>query len=247
MYNVSMITSVKNDFIKELKLLKQEKNILCLDNPKLISEAIKEGWQILHIIKTEKYENGFSDNDILVSENVLNIFTNTKTSQGVVAFVQQKKFELTEPKGDFLILDNVQDPGNVGTLIRSAVGANFLDIYLINCASVCLDKTVRSTMGALFKCRVYEVKDDFLDILKGWNKRIFITTMQGKNIYDVPFPKNIGLVIGNEGHGVSEKLQKIATDNISLPMQNNLESLNAGTSGSIMMYQITYGGKNVRS
>ena len=71
--------------------------------------------------------------------------------------------------------------------------------------------------------------------------------MQGKNIYDVPFPKNIGLVIGNEGHGVSEKLQKIATDNISLPMQNNLESLNAGTSGSIMMYQITYGGKNVRS
>ena len=183
-----MITSVKNDFVKQLKSLKQEKDILCLDNPKLIAEAISDGWQILHIIKTEKFRHCFSDDDILVSENVLNLFTNTKTSQGVVAFVKQKKLELAMPKGDFLILDNVQDPGNVGTLIRTAVGANFLDIYLINCASVCLDKTVRSTMGALFKCRVYEVKDDFLDTLKSRNKRLFITTMQGKNIYDVPFP-----------------------------------------------------------
>lgn len=247
MYNVSMITSVKNDFIKSLKSLKQEKDIICLDNPKLIEEAIKEGWEVVNILKTEKFDKSFSKDEILVSDNVLNVFTNTKTSQGVVAFVKFKRQEPKLPQGNFLILDNVQDPGNVGTLIRSAVGANFLDIYLINCASICLDKTIRSTMGAIFKCRVYEVKEDFLQTLKSWKKRIFVTTMQGKNVYDVPFPNNIGLVVGNEGHGVSDELLKIATDNISLPMQNNLESLNAGTSGSIMMYQITYGGKNVRS
>ncbi len=241
-----MITSSKNDFIKKLKELKSQKNILCLDNPKLVEEARNAGWQILHTLKTQDIQNGYP-NETIVSENVLNIFTNTKTSQGVVAFVLFKQNLLKPPLGNFLVLDNVQDPGNVGTLIRSAVGANFLDIYLINCASVTLDKTIRSTMGAIFKCNVYEVKKDFLDTLKSWNKRIFVTTMQGKNIYDVPFPQNVGLIIGNEGHGVSEKLKEIATDNISLPMQNNLESLNAGTSGSIMMYQITYGGKNVRS
>ncbi len=246
MYNSTMITSSKNEFIKKLKELKSQKNILCLDNPKLIEEAQNEGWQILYTLKTQDIKKVYP-NETIVSENVLSVFTNTKTSQNVVAFVSFKQNILKPPLGNFLILDNVQDPGNVGTLIRSAVGANFLDIYLINCASVTLDKTIRSTMGAIFKCNVYEVKEDFLDTLKSWNKRIFVTTMQGKNIYDVPFPQNVGLIIGNEGHGVSEKLKLIATDNISLPMQNNLESLNAGTSGSIMMYQITYGGKNVRS
>lgn len=246
MYNGNMITSSKNDFIKDLKKLKSEKDILVLDNPKLILEAQKGGWQILYTLKTENISQSYP-NETVVSENVLKNFTNTQTSQGVVSFIKFKQNLLKPPENDFLILDNVQDPGNVGTLIRSAVGADFLDIYLINCASVTSDKTIRSTMGAIFKCRVYEVKEDFLDTLKSWNKRIFVTTMQGKNIYSVPFPKNVGLIIGNEGHGVSEKLKSLATDNISLPMQNNLESLNAGTSGSIMMYQIKYGGKNVRS
>lgn len=247
MYNTCMITSVKNEQIKNLKQLKSQKDILCLDNPKLINEAINDGYQIICVLKTENINTSFSDNDILVSENVLNIFTNTVTSQGVVAFIKYTKKQLKPPNGKFLILDNVQDPGNVGTLIRSAVGADFLDIYLINCAGVCLDKTVRSTMGALFKCNLYEVKEDFIDILKSWDKEIYVADMNGQNLFCMEHNANVGVIIGNEGKGVNPKLRNIATTTISLPMQNNLESLNAAVSGSIIMYQITYGGNNVRS
>ena len=247
MYNTCMITSVKNEQIKNFKQLKSQKDILCLDNPKLIDEAVKDGCQILYVLKTENIDTVFSDNDVLVSENVLNVFTNTVTSQGVIAFVKYTKKQLKPPNGKFLILDNVQDPGNVGTLIRSAVGADFLDIYLINCAGVCSDKTVRSTMGALFKCNLYEVKDDFIDVLKTWGKEIYVADMNGQNLFCMQHKSSVGVIIGNEGRGVNSKLRQIATTTISLPMQNNLESLNAAVSGSIIMYQITYGGNNVRS
>lgn len=242
-----MITSSQNEQIKFLKKLAKQKNIMCLDNPKLIEEAKLSGWEILYLLKTENISKHYTQNDIVVSENILHQFSNTITSQGVIAFIKYNHNSLKPPNGNFLILDNVQDPGNVGTLIRSAVGANFLDIYLISCASICLDKTIRSTMGALFKCNLYEVDNSFIDELNKWNKKIYIADMNGENIYSHKFPDNIGVIIGNEGHGVSPKLEKVATHKISLPMQNKLESLNAGVSGSIIMYQITYGGQNVRS
>ncbi len=242
-----MITSTQNEKIKQLKRLKQEKDILCLDNPKLIDEAIKNKWEILYLLKNEEVEKQYTNDDIVVSDNVLKVFSNTITTQGVVAFIRFNKRELKPPSANFLILDNVQDPGNVGTLIRSAVGANFLDIYLISCASVTCEKTVRSSMGAIFRCKLYETRSDFIAQLKKWNLPIYIADMNGENIYNFKFPKICGVAIGNEGHGISEELKIIATKTISLPMQNNLESLNAGVSGSIIMYQITYGGENVRS
>lgn len=242
-----MLTSTQNEQIKYLRKLKQEKDILCLDNPKLIDEAIKSNWDILFLLKTSNVLKVYTNNDIIVSDNIIKVFTNTKTTQGVVAFIRFKKISLKPPDGNFLILDNVQDPGNVGTLIRSAVGANFKDIYLISCASVTLDKTIRSTMGAIFKCNIYEVDSCFINTLKQWNKKIYVADMNGESIYYHNFPNNIGVIIGNEGHGVSDDLKKISTNTISIPMQNNLESLNAGVSGSIIMYEITYGGKNVRS
>ncbi len=249
MYNIHMITSSKNEYIKQLKKLKQEKDVLCLDSPKLIDEAIKSKIEILCLLKTDKISRQYTNNDIIVASNVLNSFSNTKTSQQVVALIKLKKQALRPPNSNFLVLDTIQDPGNVGTLIRSAVGANFLDIYLINCASVSLDKTIRSTMGAIFKCNVFEVDNTFVETLKNWNKNLYITDMNGKNLYQNIFKEPIGLVIGNEGHGVSSEIKNISTGSISLPMQNNLESLNAGVSGSIIMYHLAYvnGGKNVRS
>ena len=111
-----------------------------MDNPKLITEALKNNWQILAVLKTNNIF--YTEHDILVSENVLRYFSNVVTSQGVVAIVRLKIYDLKPPNNNFLVLDNVQDPGNVGTLIRSAVGANFFFFFLINCASISLDKTV---------------------------------------------------------------------------------------------------------
>ena len=230
-----MITSVQNQLIKDLLAKKSEKNIICLDNQKL-----KANCKLIKILSTSQNDD---DYHIQVSENVLKKFTNTVTSQGIVALLEFDYMELKPPQNNFLILDNVQDPGNVGTLIRSAVGANFLDIYLLDCANVCSDKVIRSTMGAIFKCNVYKIDKSHVDKIKSWQKKIYVADMNGQNIYKQSFEKGIGVIIGNEGHGVSQELRNIATNLISLPMQNNLESLNAGVSGSIIMYQINYGGK----
>lgn len=244
---MNMITSIKNEKIKYFSKLAENRNILCLDNPKLIEEAIKCGYKIIGLLKQEDVEKVFTTEDIVVSDAVIKKFSNTKTSQGVVAFVEYAEKQLKKPQGFFLILDRVQDPGNVGTLIRSAVGSGFSDVYLISCASVTNSKTVRSTMGALFRTNIYEVDEKFLEILKTWKKTIYVADMDGDNIFEKNFEDNCGIIVGNEGQGVCDELIEIATNKLSIPMKNNLESLNAGVSGSIIMYQIANGGKNVRS
>ena len=242
-----MISSVKNEKIKFLQNLAKAKDILCLDSPKLIKEAQKNGFSIVELLKTENISENYTDDDIVVSDNVLKKFSNTITSQGVIAFIKFPPKQLQRPNGRLLVLDRLQDPGNVGTLIRSAVGSDFLDIYLISCASVTNSKTVRSTMGALFKANLYEVNESCVETLKSWQSELYIADMDGDDLYQKSFEANCGVVVGNEGKGVSDELIDIATQKICIPMKNNLESLNAGVSGSIIMYQIANGGKNVRT
>ncbi|MBQ3494974.1 MAG: RNA methyltransferase [Clostridia bacterium] len=240
-----MITSTQNQTIKDIAKLSTQKDILCLDNPKLIEEAISSGNQLLYVLRTDNAKV-ISQNDIVVSDNVLKKFTNTITSQGVVALFKQKQLVPQKPKGNFLVMDRLQDPGNVGTLIRSAVGSDFLDIYLVSCVNLTNPKLVRSTMGAMFKARLYEVDENFVkDVLAVHT--LCVADMNGENVFETEFSGICGIVVGNEGQGVSQNLKNIANKTLSIPMKNNLESLNAGVSGSIIMYQISNGGKNVRS
>lgn len=237
-----ILTSVHNPKIKELKKLMKDKSLVFFDNPKVLAEAISAGNKILYLIKKEGYAGkiDYGGEVIEVTENVFNQFTSTVTSQGIVGVVKLNKRELLKPSGNFLVLDGLQDPGNVGTLIRSALGANFLDIYLLNCVQVGNDKVIRASMGAVFKTRVYESsRDDFISQFSSWYKNLFACDMMGTNIYKKDFSNSDGIVIGNEGNGLSKLIKDICTGTISIPMQNNLESLNAGVSGSIIMYEIT--------
>ena len=144
------------------------------------------------------------------------------------------------PNGNYLVLDELQDPGNVGTLIRSALGANFLDIYLLNSVNISNEKLIRSSMGAIFKTKIYQVsKDEFISNYKKWNKPLYVCDMDGENIYKTHISNNAGIVVGNEGNGVSAEIRGISTGSISIPMKNGLESLNAGVSGSIIMYHLS--------
>ena len=236
-----IITSVQNQVVKELKKMMRDKSLLFFDNPKLIAEAKNAGHEILYIIKSETY-NGKTDYGgtlVEVSQNVFNSFSSTENSQGLVGVVKLNKRALTAPSGNFLVMDEIQDPGNAGTLIRSALGANFLDIYMLSSVKLTNEKLVRASMGAIFKTRIYETtKDEFLTQFKKWNKNLYVCNMNGKNIYNETFSYGTGIVVGNEGNGVSNELRAIASQTIKIPMLNGLESLNAGVSGSIIMYQI---------
>ena len=232
---------MQNGKVKELKKLMTDKSLVFFDNPKLVEEAYLAGHQIIYVLKREDYggKTDYGGEVIEFSSSVFKAFSTTLSSQGLIGVVKFNFKPLERPKGNFLVLDELQDPGNVGTLIRSALGANFLDIYLINTVKPNNDKVVRSSMGAVFKTNLYPcTKDEFITHFKKWNLPLAVCHMQGENLYKTTFPKQIGVLVGNEGNGVSEPMHKLSSKTLSIPMQNNLESLNAGVSGSIVMFQI---------
>lgn len=235
-----IITSQSNQQIKDLRKLKSEKEFLFLDNPKLIDEAISAKCEIYKIIfeegKDEKFSHLKKYNFIIASKDVFKSISSATTSQGVVAMVKFGQKTFKPPSENFLVLDEVQDPGNVGTLIRSALAFGFQDIYLINSASPTNEKVVRSTMGALFKVNIFEIdRKNFVNCFK--DKNLFCGIMDGKNVSSIKFPSPCGIVIGNEGNGVSREIQQICTG-VSIPMNDGVESLNASVAGSILMFKV---------
>ena len=276
------ITSVQNNKIKELLNSQNSgSGFLLIEGEKLIAEALTSGHKITayYVLKdkldyfTGKFgglcaagggvgplQKGLNDgNTVLITENVLNKLADTKTPQGIVAVVEMKKPALKPPDTNFLVLDGVSDPGNLGTILRSAVGANFLNIYLINCVSFKNSKAVRAGMGAVFKLNIFEVSvGELKNIIraKGANgmtdtapggaepfARLYYLDMQGENIFDFGGHRGgaheiIGLVVGSEAHGVSGEVKKLCTGSLKIPMQNNLESLNAAVAAGIAMYVI---------
>lgn len=235
-----VITSTSNSQVKEIKKLKKEKGFLFLDNPKLIEEAILAGEEIEVVVfeenKEEKFASLAKSKNIIVSSEVFKMLSSAENSQGALAIVRTRKRPFKPPSGNFLVLDEVQDPGNVGTLVRSALAFEFNDIYLINCASVSNEKVVRSTMGAIFKTRVYELsREEFVSNFKGMN--LYCGEMNGEDISKAQLKFPVGIIVGNEGNGVSNELKKLSKS-VAIKMNKGIESLNAGVAGSILMFKI---------
>lgn len=239
-HNDMIITSTSNSQVKEIKKLKKEKGFLFLDNPKLIEEAKVSGEEFEVVVfeegKEKKFENLLCENNLIVSSDVFKSLSSAENSQGVLGVVKFKKRPFKPPSGNFLVLDEVQDPGNVGTLVRSALAFGFEDIYLINCASITNEKVARSTMGAIFKTRVYELsREEFVFFFKG--KNLYSGEMNGEDISKVELKFPVGIIVGNEGNGVSKQLKEISKS-VAIRMNDGVESLNAGVAGSILMFKI---------
>lgn len=243
-----IITSVKNDIVVKTKKIRDKfEGLLFLDNPKTIFEAYLSNLPIEYVLldskkKEELYKN-FSFLSkvkvILVSNNVIEFLSQTQTPQGIAAVVKVEKNTNTNIQGNCLILENIQDPGNLGTIIRSARGTNFKDIVLINCVSPYNQKVVRSTMGSVFYENYYffTSTQEFLNYIKNKQLELIIADMSGENLYKTSKPNNkFGIVIGNEGNGVSKLFFEQRCKVVSIPMKNGLESLNAGVASAILMY-----------
>ena len=244
---MEIITSVKNKTVVDALNLKKDKNdYVFLEGEKQLVEAINNNSQIekVFVIDT-KYEEFAKKYQkikeiVAVSSNVIEKLTSTKTPQGVIAIVKIESLKLRKPSGNYLVLDNIQDPGNMGTIIRSAVGADFLDIYSINSVDFRNDKVVRSTMGNIFKVNIFQTNNqEFIENFKNWNLPLYSADFGGENIFEFKPENKFGVVIGNEGNGVSEEISNICTKKITIPMKNNLESLNAGVSSAIIMYVLS--------
>lgn len=239
-----VITSVDNAKVQEVAKLADKKyrklsQSYVIEGERLVRDAIFHGAQVQSIFVAEsaKGKLDFADATI-VSDRVFAKMSTTVNSQGVLAVAKIPQNELSTPNGNCLILDNLQDPGNIGTLIRTAVACGFTDIYAVNCADVYSPKVVRSAMSAHFCLRLHQT-DDIAKVFEVASKNtILACDMGGKNIFDCKFTGNVALVLGNEGNGLSSYSRQKSHDTVSLPMANSFESLNVAVAGSVIMYQI---------
>ncbi|NOU35678.1 MAG: RNA methyltransferase [Kiritimatiellaceae bacterium] len=178
-----------------------------------------------------------------VEPAVMEQLSDCQTSQGILGVVQytQEPLTILPEKGNYLLVDGLTDPGNLGTLIRSAVAFGFSGVFLHgDTVEVFNPKTVRATMGALPFANVWKTDETVFQTLEQSGYDLISTVIHGgENLHTMKLgPKNV-LVIGNEAHGVSAAVQQRATRSLSIPMSGNVESLNAAVAGSICMVAIS--------
>lgn len=183
-----------------------------------------------------------------IAHDIMEQLSDCRTSQGILGVVEYtpQPLEINPESGNYLLLDGISDPGNLGTLIRSAVAFGFDGILLHgDTVEVFNPKTVRATMGALPFCKFQTLENNgcagsacFQTLEKSGYDLISTIIHGGENPHEMKFgPKNV-LFIGSEAHGVSEVVQRRATRKLSIPMSGNVESLNAAVAGSICMFVI---------
>ncbi|WP_430784904.1 TrmH family RNA methyltransferase [Virgibacillus flavescens] len=243
-----MITSVQNTQVKNWTKLKMKKfrlmaNKFLIEGEHLVTEAHNSNWVIDEIIiQKDATVPDFVRNytTSIVTENVFHHITDTKTPQGIAAVVEMVSHEWMEPS-KVIMLDAIQDPGNLGTLIRTADAVGF-DAVIIgnNSVDVYNDKVVRSTQGSLFHIPVYQ--ENLLATLPKLQKEgftVWATSLENAKPYkEVNLSKKIGLLVGNEGNGVDKSLIKLADYNVKIPINGKAESLNVSVAAGILMYHI---------
>lgn len=226
--------------IKELKdkKFRKENNLYFVEGEKFCHDLLKSRVDIMYAITTNKNLKNFP-NIVVVDEKTLNSLATTVTPQNVIC-VCVKKFANNKPNGNSLILDRIQDPGNVGTLIRSALAFGFNDIYLIDSADAYNEKVIRSSVGAVLSTNIHKISlEDLIKEKREIAENFIVADMVGEKLKDFKKKKGrIALIVGNEGAGVCDELINISNIKLSIPMTNKIESLNAGVAGSIIMQKI---------
>lgn len=255
---MQIITSKDNDIIKSVRKLKEKKyrdqnSEYIVEGIKMIKEAILEEAVIKLIIVCEDNVNsGAIDKKLLyeiakyeciyVNKKIFSLITDVQNPQGILAVIEkQNSEENIDYKQDVIVvLDGIQDPGNLGTILRTidSVGLNQV-IVSKETADAYNPKVVRSTMGAIFRVNIIE-SDNLLETLKNLKKhkyKVMATSLETQNsIYDVDYNKKV-IVIGNEANGVSEEILDYSDEKIKIPMLGKTESLNASVATAVILYE----------
>lgn len=237
-----LITSLDNKKIKEIVKLKEkkyrdEKNLFIGETPNIINEAYKQG-VLKEIYVLEGYNPNLSVETYEVTQNIMNKIKQINTSK-VVGII--KKNENNQIKGNkILLLDGVQDPGNLGTIIRSALGFN-IDTIILSNTSIDLynDKVIRATEGALFKINIIRKNlKESIEILNKKNIPIYKTDVkEGIDVSKINKDK-YAIIIGSEGNGISTEIKNLVDKSIYIKTNKCLESLNVAVATSIILYEL---------
>lgn len=257
---MQVITSKDNEIIKNIRKLKDKKyreqeNKYIIEGIKLIEEAVEEKAKIDTVVVCEDcVENETIQqslmyeiakyNCIYVSEKVFSAVTEVTNPQGILAVVnkENKEEDIDYNQDVILVLDGIQDPGNLGTILRTVDSCGLNQIIISSkTADAYNPKVVRSTMGAIFRVKVI-ISQDLTKTLKEIKKhkfKVVATSLKTQgSVYDVDYSKK-AIVIGNEANGVSNEVLELADEKIKIPMPGKTESLNASVATAVILYEAT--------
>jgi TrmH family RNA methyltransferase len=255
------LTGSSNPVIKEVRSLRnrsarEKKGIYFIEGSKFVAEALKENTDILYIIMSDMFLAGQGKEELAdiiekssircygVPESLFGSISDTRTPQGILAVLRLQRQALKEAvpgKGMLVVMDNVRDPGNMGTIIRTADAAGCAGVIVTEgCVDVFNPKVLRSTMGSIFHIPVYHCGsvEEALKKVKESGFLICSSHLEGAtDIFDVDLTGNVALVIGSEAGGVSESAVRNADLLVRIPMAGRAESLNVSVAAGIMMFE----------
>lgn len=262
-----MITSTANVQVKDLvRLMKKsrvrnEARIFLVEGPRMAGELVRDpDWRprIERIYLSESYaERNQREREELqraagteiLSDAVFAHVSDTKTPQGILAVVRRREYDMRDILGPdperahVLVLDNLQDPGNLGTIFRTAEAAGVTGIILSrDCVDIYNPKVVRSTMGAILRMPFLYVDDlpGTIDELKDAGIKVYAAHLKGEHAYDQEdYKTGCAFLIGNEGNGLRDEVAECADHFVIIPMQGKAESLNAAVAASVLMFEVS--------
>ncbi len=240
---IQNITSYENKIIKLVKHLskkseRERSGLFIAEGIRLVRDAVNDG-KIEFMIATSPH-NGFEGDTYIVNEQMFKKLSDTMSPQGVMAVCHMPVWDdnLLDSAQLVLVCENTSDPGNLGTMLRTAEAAGADAVVLAgNTVDLYNPKTIRSTMGSVFRVPVF-AGDEYIDILKHKGFTLAVTCLDGAvDLYDAPVSGKIALAIGNEAHGITKELMEKADLRVKIPMSGRVESLNAAIAASICLYE----------
>lgn len=249
---MEFINSLDNSTIKKIKKLKQrkyreeEKKFLAegrkfLDftyTPDLI--ILKENFEDFENITT-KLER-FNCRKIVVNDKIFKDLTSQENSQGVILVYPYCEANIGKINNNIIVLDKIQDPGNLGTIIRAADAAGFKDIILTKGSVDCYnEKCVRSSMGSIFNMNIVYMEElQLIQFLKEKKYKFLVTALENNSIEytDITLNEKNAIIFGSEGNGVSDNFLKAADETVIIPIYGSAESLNVAMASGIILYKV---------
>lgn len=253
-----IITSKNNQLIKDTKKLltsskaRQDNQSFVLEGARLCFDVLNSVYSVkLFLITKKAYEkysdkadelSRLSEKSFFISDEVADKLGETLNSQGVFCVCAFKNNSEKALGNKIIALDNVQDPSNVGAIIRTAEALGIDDIITYNCCDVYNPKLLRASMGSVLRLNIVDTDslENMLNLMKnsGYNIYSTVPCNSATKITDVDFSKKTVCVIGNEANGVEENIKAVSTELITIPMLGKSESLNAGVAASITMWEM---------
>ena len=236
------IESSQNKIIKEINSLKQkkyreQKGLFIVEGERLISEA-----EPVYVLAREDYKGDLSGYERVYTarSDIFDKISDTVSPQGIMGVCRIPEYDINDMKnaGFVVLLDRVADPGNLGTIIRTADAAGADAVVLSEgCADPYNLKTIRSTMGSVFHLPVYR-NVDLIEFLKNTDIKTLAAHLKGKkSCFEADMTGRIGIIIGNEANGISDEVSSLATELVIIPMPGRAESMNAAVAAGIMIYE----------